>query len=436
MAEVSRWGPIAGFVLVSSANQMLWLNFAPITTGTAARLGVSSSTVGLLSEVFPLLYVILAIPLGRALDRWFGPTLLVGAVLTGGGAALRLVGSGFAPLLVGQVVVAIGQPAVFNAVTGIATRSLRPEDRPTGIAIGSAGTFLGFVEAFVLGLVLGSAHLHEVLVVSASYAGVGLAVLTAQLARLRVRARATQLLADSVARPARATRDSAARPAGDSATRATGDSVVAAGHPAVLPLGGSVGLEDGSVGASLRKLWGDPVMRAIAALVFVGFGAFVALTTWLQTLLQPTGLGARTADRLLVVMVLAGIVSCVALPPLVAKRHAQPLVLALAAVGGLAGFLLLATDPSVVTGYVALGLIGLVLLPLLPVLLELIEARMGEHAGTATALLWLAGNAGGIVVALLVQATVHHPGRAFGLLAGFALAALPLAACLRAALRR
>src|ERR1700729_3959851 len=105
----SHWGPVVGFTLVSASNQMLWLNFAPITTGAAHDLKVSSSTIGLLSEVFPLVYVLLAIPVGRALDRWFRPTLLVGAALTALGAALRLPGHGFAFVMIGQVVVSLGQ---------------------------------------------------------------------------------------------------------------------------------------------------------------------------------------------------------------------------------------------------------------------------------------------------------------------------------------
>jgi hypothetical protein len=39
-------------------------------------------------------------------------------------------------------------------------------------------------------------------------------------------------------------------------------------------------------------------------------------------------------------------------------------------------------------------------------------------AGVPPALIWLAGNAGGIVVAVLVQATQGHPSVAFSLLAG------------------
>ena len=48
-------------------------------------------------------------------------------------------------------------------------------------------------------------------------------------------------------------------------------------------------------------------------------------------------------------------------------------------------------------------------------ILELTERR--SETSAATALIWLAGNAGGIVVAVLVQVTQDHPAAAFSLLA-------------------
>jgi predicted MFS family arabinose efflux permease len=401
----SNWAPIIGFMLISSANQMLWLNFAPITTGSAQRLGVSSSTVGLLSEIFPLIYVLLALPAGLALDRWFRSTLAIGAILTAGGAAVRLGGHGFAPVFIGQFIIAVGQPAVLNAVTGVASRSLVEKDRPTGIALGSAGTFLGFVLAFVFGLTLGSGRLHTVLVISAAYSIAGATVLVATL----------HWVTPSPAATALATRsgDAGASTAGSSDLRRLW----------------------AAQSAALRAVWSDPVMRSVNALVFLGFGVFVSLTTWTQTLLQPADVDARNADRLLVAMVVAGIVTSVALPSVVAARRAQPAALAVAVVGSAVACLLLAVAPGVTTGYVALALFGLVLLPALPILLELIEQRAGQRASTATGLLWLSGNAGGLVVALLVQGLVHHPAPAWVLMAIVTLVGVPITRRLRSRLQ-
>ena len=69
----ARWGTVAAYAAVAAANQLLWLTYAPITTATAEHFGVSEAAVGWLSQVFPLLYVVLAIPAGLALDRRSGP---------------------------------------------------------------------------------------------------------------------------------------------------------------------------------------------------------------------------------------------------------------------------------------------------------------------------------------------------------------------------
>ena len=61
-------------------------------------------------------------------------------------------------------------------------------------------------------------------------------------------------------------------------------------------------------------------MRTLCGLVFVGFGIFVALATWLQTLLHPAGVSEAAAGALLVGMVIAGVVGCAVLPPLVSRR--------------------------------------------------------------------------------------------------------------------
>lgn len=145
---------IAAFALVGAATQVLWLTFAPVTTVAAEHYGVSENAIGWLANVFPLVYVVLAIPAGLFLDRWFRAALLTGAVLTAAGGLLRLVGDDYLWLLAGQTVVAIAQPLVLNAITGVTGRYLVAKDRATGIAVGTASTFAGMVAAFVVGAAL------------------------------------------------------------------------------------------------------------------------------------------------------------------------------------------------------------------------------------------------------------------------------------------
>ena len=156
----ARWGTVAAYAAVAAANQLLWLTYAPITTDTAEHFGVSENAVGWLTQVFPLLYVLLAIPAGMALDRVFRPALLAGAWLTVLGGLVRL-GDTYALALAGQILVAIAQPLILNAVTKVAVSSLPERQRANGIALGSAGIFAGTALALPLGPALarrGVAH--------------------------------------------------------------------------------------------------------------------------------------------------------------------------------------------------------------------------------------------------------------------------------------
>ena len=114
--DSSGWPTIAAFASVCAGTQLLWLTYAPIDTGTAHYYGVSTSAVGWLAEIFPLLYVVLAIPAGRLLDTHFRPALLAGGALMAAGGVLRLGGQTFAWAMAGQLAVAVAQPVVVSAM--------------------------------------------------------------------------------------------------------------------------------------------------------------------------------------------------------------------------------------------------------------------------------------------------------------------------------
>ncbi len=364
----ARWGTVAAYAAAAGANQLLWLTYAPITTDSAKHFGVSEATVGWLSQVFPLIYVILAIPAGLALDRAFRPALLTGAWLTLIGGLVRFTADTFAVALAGQILIAIAQPLLLNAVTKVAVAALPAESRPAGIALGSAGIFAGTALALPLAPAL---DLHTLYVVDAIVAGAAALWLTLSLRGVTTRV------------------------------------------PAFAGRG------------EIRAVWSDRATRKLCGVAFLGFGVFVAITTWLQALLEPAGISDTAAGWYLGGMVVAGVVSSAVLPPLVAKRHKERAFLRTAAVGAAASCLLMAIAPH--AAVIAVIPLGIVLLGALPVILELTERRAGDASGAATALVWLAGNAGGIVVAVLVQAAQDTPALAFALLAAVAASVLAFA---------
>ena len=82
---------------------------------------------------------------------------------------LRLVSQTFAWALAGQVVIAVAQPLVLNAMTKTATGYLPEPERPTGIAVASAGQFLGAAVGLAMGpLLAGKDDLGPLLPVQAA----------------------------------------------------------------------------------------------------------------------------------------------------------------------------------------------------------------------------------------------------------------------------
>jgi len=367
----SRWLPVGAYAALSAANQMLWLTYTPITTDSARHYGVSEGAIGWLAELFPLLYVVLAVPAGRLIDAHLPRWLAAGAVLTALGALVRLDDT-YGAVLAGQLLVAVAQPLVLNAVTAVPGAYLAEAARPTGVAAASAGIFGGMVLALVLGASLGTAHLGTLLGAQAAITVLAALVLCGSLA----------------------------------------------GSRRVVRAGGHA--------ATLRSVWADRRIRLLVGLVCAGFGVFIALTTWLQTLLDPAGVSDTASGFLLLAMVLAGVVGSATLPPVLVRRGAQLRFVAVSVAGSVAALVLLAAAPGVATGVVAAVVIGALLLTDLPLILDLVERRAGAAEATASGLVWIAGNAAGVVASLVVQAVRHHAASSFLLLAALLLAAVPL----------
>lgn len=380
-AAKNQWFVVAAYALLAATSQLLWLTFAPITTEASLLLNVSDSAVGWLAEIFPLTYVLLAIPAGILLDRWMRQTLIAAGVLMFGGAALRLVGDGFSVILAGQVLIAIAQPAVVTAVTKLSAESVSPEYRTLAISIGSAGTFLGIVAALVLGATVGSQGEMEPLLV------INLVVAIAAMLGIAVALR----------RPLPGTSDEAV----------------------------SVGFHE------LRRLYSDPVLGRLGTLIFVGMGVFNALATWLEVLLSPSGVTSSAASWMLVVTAVAGIAGAILIAPWVAARSREQVYLQFTAlVGGIVFAAFAVIEPAAIN-YVLLAVLGFLLLGAQPVLLEISERRAGRTAASAAGALFLAGNLGGIVLAVIVQTVNSKPSVAFALLALAMLVIAPIAHSLK-----
>jgi predicted MFS family arabinose efflux permease len=275
------------------------------------------------------------------------------------------------------VVIAVAQPLVLNAMTKTATGYLPAHERPTGIAVASGGQFLGAAVGLAMGPLLAGEHdLGPLLPVQSALSLLAVLALVIALRR---------------------------RPA-------------VAGPPAAAGM------------AELRSVWNIALIRRLAQLAFVGVGVFVAVSTWLQPILDHDHISSTAAGAMLAAMLLAGAAGCGILPPIIARASGERAYLTFVVVWVCAGFALLAVVHSrIAADFVLIIAIGFVLLAALPILLELAERRAGASGGVATAILLLAGNVGGLLVAVLIGALTDQPGIAFAVLAACMLGGLPAA---------
>jgi MFS family permease len=370
----NRWMVLGAYALLAACTQLLWLTFAAVDTRSAAAMKVDVGLVGDLAAVFPFVYIVLALPTGRWLDMSFTQALGAGALLTAAGALVRLVSpESFGWQMAGQLVISAGQPLVLNSVTKVAARYFAPDERATAISIGTAALFVG-----ILAAVLMAGPLFD--------------------------AGGLQLLIRLQAVPA----------------------VIAAGLVVVAFRTPPTFADDPSASVSLRWLAGDRFMWTLAALVFIGMGTYNAVATWLQPVLAHFGEG-DAAGNLIAVLTFAGVLGAAVLPTAAARRDRRRSLLMVALVVSAMAFVAIAAIHNVVWMGVWMFGAGFVLLAALPVVLDWSDIHAGpERQGGAVGFLMMAGNLGGLLLVLLVQAVIGNPYLALGALVLVALSGIPV----------
>jgi MFS family permease len=147
-----RWVILAIYMLVVSINQLMWITFAPVTGIAASFYHVSDLSIGLLSMVFMVVYILVSIPASAIIDI-YGIRIAVGigTVLTGIFGLMRgVMGTNFTWVIISQIGIAIGQPFLLNAMTTVAARWFPLKERATASGLGSLAMYFGIILGMVL----------------------------------------------------------------------------------------------------------------------------------------------------------------------------------------------------------------------------------------------------------------------------------------------
>jgi predicted MFS family arabinose efflux permease len=347
-------------------SQLAWLTFAPITTDTAALFHVTEFDVSLLSLVWPVVFVILAIPVGIFIDKkGFTISIRIAAVFLAVFSVLRiaapLMDNNFTVLLISSTGAAVSQPFIFGSITKLAVSWFPQRERGLATGLGTIGLFLGMMLALIL--------------IPFLYLGLGIAKMLMVLGLL-----------------------------------------CCAGAFFFFIIGREGTMTDlaESENFTLKDLLTLSKRRDFAILeygFFVTIGGFTAILTWLQVMLNSLhGISIDDAGIIGGMIIIGGIIGSIAIPALSDKIHKIKILVVIDLAVGTIGFYFIGVFSSFLLLVVTSFIVGFFLMSALPLVLEISNRIAGTGMeGRASSMLWFFSQVGSILLIAAVE-----PMRAFG----------------------
>ncbi len=350
---------LGSYMFIAALTQLLWLNFASITSTVQHIFNVSELEVGLLSTVFPLLFIPLAIPTGVLADKkGFKVAVTIGAVFTAFFAFLRYFASSFISLLAFQALVAVGQPFVFNSISKLVNEWFPAGERALATGLGTMSLYLGMIVSLSLTpFITTSLGFKNMLLIYGVVSVIG-ALLFVSLAKEKPTPR-----------------------------KETEEAITE-----------SVSLKD------LTKLLKVRNLVILNFLFFIGVGVFTAFATWIEKILTPQGLTMTEAGLAGGLIILGGIFGSIVIPGLSDKYMKRKPFILMDLVISTIIFFILPSLKGFLTVSTTLFILGFFLMSALPLGLEIsAEAVEQSLVGSATAYLWMFSQIGSVILIIAAE---------------------------------
>ena len=349
----NKWLIIAGFSLLLGVNQFLWLTFATIVISTEAHFGVNEFFANLLTLMFPIVFVLLAIHSGKVLDNiGYKKIVSLAALLMLIGSIIRWLGADYYWLVfAGQLLIAIAQPYITNAINQVTSDWFDKSQIATVTGVIMGGMFLAtalgafapapLIEAF------GFSGMLLINVIITAVAVVGFLLVVAEKPKQQ-----------------------------DSA----------------------ISLHEIESLLKNKRLW------FISLAVFIAMGYFNGLSNWIAPILAPRSIDEATAGIITAMLIVGGILGALLIPLLSDYLQKRRIFLILATlVGASATYPLLYLTTGTTTLLLSF-ILGFFLLAGYPLLIAAAEDTVhASQAAKAVAMLMMMGNLGGVMMVLLMQ---------------------------------
>jgi MFS family permease len=356
-----RWIMLVVFMFIVAINQLLWITFASVTTDAVKFYNVSDLSIGLLSMIFMIIYIVISIPASWVIDTYgLRVGVGIGAALTGIFGLMRgLTASSYTLVLVAQIGIAVGQPFILNAVTTVAARWFPVRERATASGLGSLAMYVGIF----LGLAL-----TPILVIHYQIGGMlvayGIAAVVAALVFF----------------------------------------IFARERPATPPC--PPGMEVRSlVLDGFKQIFRQRNFNLLLVIFFVALGAFNAVTTWIENIIAPRGFTSTQAGTVGGLMIIGGIVGALVVPSFSDRIRKRVPFIILALVGATLGLVGIAYATSYWLLLTASATMGFFLLSAGPIGFQYgAEVTYPTPEGTSNGLLLMMGQISGIIFIFAMDA--------------------------------
>jgi predicted MFS family arabinose efflux permease len=356
-----RWIVLIVFIIVALISQLLWLTFAPISTEMEKLYGVTAFDISLLSLVWPLVFVITAIPVGIFIDKkGFKISVSIGAVFLAVFSIIRIFSAipeyNFLILLISQSGAAISQPFIFGSITKISASCFPKNEQGIATGLGTIGLFLGMMVALAVSPIIFLSYGITNLLIIYAYISCAAAFFFIVLAK-------------------------------EGEKTSTKDTISAFTLNDLL---------------SLSKL--KPFL-ILEFGFFVVVGGFTALMTWLEQILNSLhSIGIEQAGTIGGLMIIGGIIGSIIIPAL--SDRVKKLKIFVIINLGIGTFLLYLV--GVFSDFLFLAIIffimGFFLMSALPLVLEMSSRIAGPGIeGQASSLLWFFSQVGSVLLIGIVE---------------------------------
>ncbi|MCE4606385.1 MAG: MFS transporter [Desulfurococcales archaeon] len=335
-----RWIVLSIYILSGIASQLIWVTYAPILSASAEFYHVTENDVSLFAAVFPLIYLVISIPVGYFIDKYgFRRALITGMLFLGVFSVLRSITESFIVALAFQAVAGVGQPFVMNSVSKLVRSWFPDEETALATGLGTLSLMLGIIIALALTPILVS---HIGLTYTLAVYG-GYSIIALLLVYILVR-----------------------------------EPVVKYGEERV-----AVGLKEMIIVLKNRNI------LILSTLFFLGVGAYTAFTTWVEPLVEAAGVPLGKAGMVGSLLTIGGIIGSIVIPGIADKigSRKKPTIYALF----IAVFLWLTMyfTRGTIAASIDLFITGFFFLSLAPLSLDLSAVSVGiKYSGAANSVLW------------------------------------------------